>query len=187
MELIFTEAQRQDKKYTYADYISWPEEERWEIIDGVAHMLAAPSVAHQSISFEFGRQLGNFLRGKPCRAFAAPFTVRLADDSVLEPDILIVCDQSKLSDGKTCNGAPDMVIEILSPSSTALDKVLKFNKYLQAGVREYWVVYPESRTLSVYVLKDGRYMASEHTDADTVPTHVLAGCSISLPDVFAET
>jgi Uma2 family endonuclease len=187
MEVISMEVLRRDKKYTYADYMSWPEDERWELIDGVAYMLAAPNVAHQSISFEIGRQLGNFLRGKPCRAFSAPFSVRLADDSVVEPDISIVCDQSKLSDGKTCNGAPDMVIEILSPSSTARDKVLKFNKYLHAGVREYWVVYPDSKTVSVYVLKDGRYMASEYADTDTVPAHVLDGCTINLPDVFAGT
>ena len=180
------EALRQDRRYTYDDYMSWPEDERWEIIDGVAYMLAAPTVQHQDISMELSIQLGSFLKGKPCRVYAAPFAVRLSDDDVFEPDISIVCDKTKLSDGKVCNGAPDMIVEVLSPSTSVRDKVLKFNKYLQAGVREYWVVYPDNKTVSTFILIDGRYVASEYADTDTVPVHVLEGCMISLPDVFAE-
>ena len=180
------EALRQDRHYTYADWLAWPENERWEVIDGVAHMMSAPDVAHQRISRKLLRQIDSFLDDKPCEVFNAPFGVRLADDSVVEPDLLVVCDKSKLADGKVCNGAPDMVVEILSPSTPSREKVLKFNKYLGAGVREYWVVYPDSKSVSVYLLEDGQYIAKEYADTDTVPVHVLVGCVISLPDVFEE-
>jgi len=179
------EAMKKDRRYTYEDYMSWPEDERWEIIDGVAYMLAAPNVAHQGISFELCGQIRDYLKGKPCRAFAAPFAVRLSADTVMEPDISVICDASKLSDGKACVGAPDMIIEIMSPSTPAKERVLKFNKYLQAGVREYWVVYPDSKSVSVYTLKDGQYVANEYADSEVVPVQVLKGCTISLPDVFA--
>ena len=185
MEVIFIEALSQNRRYTYEDYLSWPEDERWEIIDGVAHMLAAPNVAHQSISFELCGQIRDYLKGKSCRAFAAPFSVRLDDDTVVEPDISVICDMSKLDNGKACVGAPDMIVEIMSPSASSREKVVKFNKYLQAGVREYWVVYPDSKSVSVYLLKDGWYVASEYADTDTVPVVVLAGCTIRLPDVFS--
>ena len=120
--------------------------------------------------------------------YAAPFAVRLNadDDTVVEPDLLVVCDKSKLADGKVCNGAPDMIIEILSPSTASREKVLKFNKYLDAGVREYWVVYPDSKTVSVYLLEDGRYIANEYGETDNAPVNVLEGCVISLTDMFAE-
>jgi Uma2 family endonuclease len=188
MEVIFMEALKQDKKYTYEDYMSWPKDERWEIIDGVAYMLAAPTIQHQGISGELFKQLAVFLTGKPCRVYAAPFAVRLNNDdhTVVEPDISIVCDMSKLADGKICNGAPDMIIEILSPSTAGMDRLKKFNKYLQAGVREYWIVDPETKMVNVHMLKDGGYMTTAYGNADTVPVHVLDNCIISLPDVFAE-
>ena len=106
-----------DKRYTYADYESWDDENRYELIDGVVYMMSAPSIEHQGILVELSRQLANFLVGKPCRVFVAPCDVCISglgdeDDSVVQPDIFVVCDESKL-DKKYCNGAPDMVIEIL--------------------------------------------------------------------------
>jgi Uma2 family endonuclease len=118
--------------------------------------------------------------------FHAPFTVRLeAQDATLEPDVFVVCDHSKL-DGKICNGAPDLVIEILSPSTAGKDCIVKYQKYLQAGVREYWIVDLETKTLYVNLLGDGEYKTQVYAKADTVPVHILDGCSIRLAEVFAE-
>ncbi|MCL1919032.1 MAG: Uma2 family endonuclease [Peptococcaceae bacterium] len=181
--------QNDDKHYTWADYIAWDEKIRCELIDGMLYMMTAPSVMHQNICGSLFYQLFDFLKGKPCKVFIAPFDVRLdidkGDDTVVQPDILVVCDKEKL-DQKGCLGAPDLVVEILSPSSGTLDKVLKFNKYLQAGVREYWIVDPDSKAVNVYVLENGKYVASAYSEEDSMPSHVLEGCTITLADVFAE-
>jgi Uma2 family endonuclease len=176
------------QRYTYSDYYLWDDDERWELIDGEAYAMApAPNMGHQGISGEIHRQIANFLRGKTCRVFHAPFDVRLNadtyDDTVVQPDLVIVCDRSKL-DIRGCKGVPDMVIEILSPSSARHDRVLKFHTYQRAGVREYWLVDPESRTVSVHILENGKYVTTAYTDDDTAPVHVLEGCEITLRDVF---
>jgi Uma2 family endonuclease len=97
----------------------------------------------------------------------------------------VVCDRSKL-DGKRCNGAPDMIIEILSPNSAKRDLIIKFNKYQQAGVREYWVVNPDNKIVSVHILENGKYVTSAYSDTDTVSVHVLDGCEIDLREVLEE-
>jgi len=182
---------RSNEHYTYTDYASWPDDgNRYELINGEAYMMSpAPTWEHQGISQELSRQLGNFLHGKPCRVFSAPFDVRLNaatdDDVVVQPDIVVICDRSKLS-GTGCIGAPDLVIEILSRSSASRDKVMKFNQYLQAGVREYWIVDPDSKTVTVNILDNGRYYNTSYAETDTVTVQVLEGCKISLPDIFAE-
>jgi len=186
--MCWVEALRKEKRYTYTDYRTWDDDERWELIDGVPYaMPPAPLRIHQEILGGLFSQLHNFLRGKHCKVFVSPFDVRLnadtEDDIVVQPDIVVVCDDSKLDD-KSCVGAPDMAIEIISPSTSAYDRVLKFNKYLQAGVREYWIVDPASKTVSANVLKDGKYMASAYLDTDTAPVHVLNGCVINFADVF---
>ena len=179
-----------DKRYTYADYATWPEDVRYELIDGVAHMMSpAPGRVHQTILGELYRQIATFLKGKQCKVYAAPFDVRLnadsGDDTVVQPDIVVVCDRSKLDD-KGCNGAPDMVVEILSKSSLGRDRVLKFNRYLKAGIREYWIVEPDSKTATVYILDNGRYYSTAYAETDNAPVHVLEGCTINLTDVFEE-
>ena len=183
------EALPEYKRFTYTDYCTWGDDERFELIDGVPYAMSAPSQAHQEISMQLSRLIGNFLVGKPCKVFAAPFDVRLnfdtRDDIVVQPDLLVVCDKSKL-DGKSCVGAPDMVIEILSPSTAVLDKFLKFNRYLQVGVREYWIVDPDSKTVSVYILENDKYTAQAFCSEDTVPVYVLEGCIIKLQEVFPE-
>ena len=180
---------RQKDHYTYADYLTWGDEVRYELIDGVPHLMSAPAWEHQDISADLTRQFRTFLLGKPCRAFAAPFDVRLnadgKDDTVVQPDLVVICDRSTLS-GSGCKGAPDMIVEILSPSTAVRDKLLKFNKYLQAGVREYWIVYPDSKTVSVHVLKNGEYMTREYGETDTVEVHILDGCTIDMRQVFSE-
>ena len=121
--------------------------------------------------------------------YAAPFDVRLnadeADDTVVQPDLLVVCDQSKLDD-KGCKGAPDLIIEILSPSTARFDRMLKFQQYLKAGVREYWMVDPLEQIVQVCIWKDGKYFIMAYADTDTVPVSVLPGLEIRLPEVFTQ-
>jgi len=179
----------EDKRFTYADYESWDDENRYELIDGIAYMMSAPTTAHQSILVELLKQLTVFLTGKTCRVFVAPYDVCLnglgdEDDTVVQPDILVVCDESKI-DKKRCNGAPDMVIEILSPSTLKRDMFIKLKKYQNAGVREYWIADPDAKAVNVYILDNGRYTVSSYENDETIAVTVLDGCMITLPDVFS--
>jgi Uma2 family endonuclease len=173
--------------FTYADYLAWDEGDRYEIIDGEAYMMAALSRIHQEISGNLYYALRLFLNDKPCKVYAAPFSVRLfpradkSDDTVVEPDITVVCDPGKLDD-RGCNGPPDLVIEIESPATARYDRIVKFNKYREAGVREYWIVDPEEQAVFAYVLKDGEYVAASYED--TAPVRVLPGCEIDLKNIF---
>lgn len=158
-------AEQVQERYTYADYAKWPEGEHWELIDGVAYAMAAPSRQHQEVVLELGSQILQHLRGKPCRPYVAPFDVRLprqqeADDKVdttVQPDITVICDRSKLDD-KGCRGAPDWIIEVVSPSSALMDMEKKRKLYERHGVKEYWIVHPTDRWLMVYTLgENGEY------------------------------
>ena len=185
----------QEKHYTYADYLTWDEREHVELIEGAPVMMSPPSRVHQEISGELFRQIANYLEGKKCRVYAAPFAVRLFEkpgdaassvDTVVEPDISVVCDRDKLDD-KGCKGAPDLVIEILSPSSIRNDRLTKFNLYQRAGVREYWIVSPDERTVQTYLLKDGLFYPYEvYGKKDVAKVNVLDGCFIELGKVFPE-
>ncbi|MBU0752559.1 MAG: Uma2 family endonuclease [Gammaproteobacteria bacterium] len=156
---------RDQAHHTYADYRSWPEDRRYELIDGIAYLMApAPTVAHQTIAFEIGRQAGNALDGKPCRVLVAPLDVRLPKpgqsddetDTVVQPDVLVVCDPARL-EPRGVRGAPDWIVEVLSPATASHDQILKRRIYEQAGVREYWMVHPQDRVLTIYRLADGNY------------------------------
>ena len=184
------DALRKEKKcYSYADYYTWNDNERWELIEGVPFAMSpAPSWFHQAIIGNIYNQLHNFLKGKPCRVLVAPVDVCLYgagdnDKTVVQPDILIVCDKSKLK-GKYCNGAPDMVIEVLSPTSVKHDRIIKFQQYQQAGVHEYWIVDPDTKSVSTHILNNGEYTIRVYFDSDNVPVHVLEGCSVDLTEVF---
>ena len=184
-----------EERYTYADYLEWDEKERVELIDGAPLMMAPPSRKHQEISGEIYRQLANLLRGKGCRVYAAPFGVRLFEraedgpedvDTVVEPDIAVICDPAKL-DKYGCRGAPDMVVEILSPSTQRQDRFTKFSLYQRAGVREYWIVDPENKFVQSFWLEDGRYAVKEFGAAgDKMRVNVLEDCVIDLSEVFPE-
>ena len=185
----------QEKRYTMADAMAWDESERIELIYGQPYMLATPIRAHQEALMELSAQLHEHLKGKRCKVYPAPFAVRLFErdgddsddvDTLVEPDISVVCDPDKL-DKIGCKGAPDLVIEILSPSTTRHDRFTKFNLYQRAGVREYWIVDPSSKSVQVFVLEDGRYTAKDFGGTeDTIAVNVLEGCSIDLTPVFAE-
>ena len=177
-----------EKRFTYADYCTWPDDERWELIDGVAYAMSAPAEVHQRLLGELFGQLWTFFKGKTCQVYVAPFDVRLnaesGDNSVVQPDILVVCDKKKLENGKAVIGVPDFVIEILSPSNPQHDSVTKFNLYQEAGVREYWIVDPENKTVFAHTLHGNRYFTRAYHNKGTVPVEIFEGCEINLSDVF---
>lgn len=185
----------QEKYYTLADVLSWDSLERWELISGVPVMMAPPVRIHQKIVGELFGQLREYLKDKKCEVYPAPFAVRLFEQdgdspedvgTMVEPDISVICDSSKLDD-IGCKGAPDFIIEVLSPSTQRHDRVTKFNLYLSAGVREYWIVDPVKKDAQSFVLEDGHYAAKEFGIAgDQMKVSVLEDCILDLAQVFGE-
>ena len=181
-------ALRKEKHYTYADYLTWPDDARYELIDGEAFLMApAPLIEHQEVAGDVYHQLRNQLDGKPCRPYIAPVDVRLpradeadaAIDTVVQPDVLVVCDPAKI-DRRGVRGAPDWLLEVLSPSTAAHDQIAKRRTYERAGVREYWLVHPGDRTLTVYVLDNGQYGRPDIYELkDETPIGVLPGVAIA--------
>lgn len=183
------------ERFTFADFLAWDEGQHTEIIHGETFMMATPSSEHQAISMELSRQLANFLEGKQCRVYPAPFGVRLFEqdgdqpeniDTVVEPDICVVCDRTKI-DRRGCKGAPDLIVEILSPSTRRHDRLVKLNLYQQAGVREYWIVDPENEAVQVFTLDGGALIIREdYGREDVAKVNVLDGCFVELSKVFPE-
>jgi len=193
--VIIMPLSQEERRYTYADYLTYPEDENWEIIDGVPYMQAAPSPIHQEILMELSKQIAVYLTGKACKIYPAPFCVRLTQagyeenekdvKNIVEPDISIICDKSKIDD-KGCNGAPDMIIEIISPSSIKKDRFIKFNLYEKTGVKEYWIVEPDQKLVSVFLLeKNGRFSRPEmYTEEDSIKVSIFPDLIIDLSAVF---
>ena len=185
----------EELRYTFADALTWRDDERIEIIDGEAFMMAPPSRAHQEAVTALMGQLYDYLKGKKCKVYAAPFAVRLFEengdhpedvDTLVEPDITVVCDPDKL-DKYGCRGAPDMVIEILSPSTRRHDLAVKYRLYQRAGVREYWIVDPDTRIVQVFKLEDGLYNAPDvFTAGSAAPVGIWEDFSVDLSQVFTE-
>lgn len=182
-----------DKTYTYADYFKWRFDERVELIKGkVFRMSPAPNRIHQEIAGNVYRRLGNFLEGKECRVYTAPFDVRLPrkgkDDkeivTVLQPDVCVVCDLSKL-DMRGCFGAPDIVVEVLSPGNNAKELKNKYDVYEESGVKEYWLVSPQDQWVRTYTLTDGKFVESPFLLAgDVVTSDILPGFSLEIAELF---
>ncbi|GHT55544.1 hypothetical protein FACS1894109_02320 [Spirochaetia bacterium] len=178
--------------FTYADYRQWElkEGERYELVKGVAYAMAGPNTAHQVISGEIFRQIANYLHKKPCKVFSAPFDVRLffeedeSDDTVVQPDISVICDPKKLGP-EGCRGAPNLVIEILSPSNSSAEYIRKLNLYLKAGVREFWAVFPDDKTVQVTIVKENENTWKTYEAGAVLPSTVIEGLSVNLSDVFA--
>ena len=176
------------KPYTYADYASWDDDVRCELIDGEIIVMEAPSTNHQRVLMELLRQFANYLVGKQCEVFAAPFDVCLfglgdEETTVVQPDIVVICDGSIL-DEKRCNGAPDLVVEVLSPSNAKHDRERKLNKYINAGICECWLVDPVNKNVTVHLNKSKVVSFNFYESNEIIPVHVLEGCEISLQDVF---
>lgn len=187
----------QEKHYTYADLLSWDDDPtRYELYDGQLRALSAPTHIHQMILTDLVVQIGGYLKGKPCKIYPAPFDVRLFEqegnspedvDTVVQPDLSIVCDNDRQVDRRGIHGAPDLVVEILSPSTKQYDCLIKFKLYQQAEVREYWIVDPDKQLVLVYTLVNGQYYVPEvYTAKDTVPVGVLEDCNVDLASVFPE-
>jgi Uma2 family endonuclease len=182
-----------NKTYTYADYFKWKFEERVELIKGrIFKMSPAPNRKHQQVSVIICNDIYNFLKGKKCEVYSAPFDVRLPRKSkedrdiitVLQPDICVICDPEKLDD-RGCIGAPDLVVEILSPGNNSKELKNKYEVYEEAGVREYWVVSPQDQTFAVYTLLDGTFKATRTmVGGDVVKSTVLEGFSIDVSELF---
>lgn len=181
-----------NKKYTYADYLTWSEEERWEIINGVPYLQAAPTWQHQAVLLELARQFANYLQDKSCRVFTAPFDLRIPEANekdeetinVVQPDIIIICDNSRLK--KTgYYGVPELIIEVVSPSTGQKDKIEKFNLYEKAGVKEYWIVEPDEKVVMVFTLEEGRYGRPQmYSEEDKVKVSIFDDLVIDLKPVF---
>jgi len=185
-----------NRKVNYADYLTWPEAERWEIIDGMPYnMSPAPSRRHQKIVSVLSRGFGNFLAEKPCEVYMAPFDVRLSADhsqdelieNVVQPDLSVFCDKNKLDD-KGAIGAPDLVVEILSPSTSKKDMTEKMLLYQKFGVKEYWVVDPEEKDVRIFVLdeKDRFALFSLVQNHETAQGKLFPAFAMLLEELFAE-
>jgi len=175
--------------HTYNDYLSWEGPDRYQIIHGDVFMMASPSVEHQSILTELIIQFGSWLRGKPCWVFTAPLDVRLfpeednSDDTVVQPDLLVVCDKAKLGK-RSVNGSPDLAIEIISPSTLKKELFLKFKAYLEAGVRECWIIEPEQKIVQVHVYENGHFISSGFQKDDVISSVVLRGLTVDLQTLW---
>ena len=184
---------KETEYFTYADFKEWDLEagERYELIYGEVFAMAGASERHQAILGAIFNQIYNYLEGKPCKVYPAPFDVRLfykedeSDDTVVQPDIVVICDEKKRGN-EGCRGAPDLIVEILSPSNTAIEMERKFRLYQQAGVREYWIVDPENKGLKTYILNNKPVFANYYGSTDTVHVNIFPDLKINLTRVFAE-
>ena len=187
-----------ERRYSYADYLTWIDNVRREIFDGIVKLMSpAPARLHQQISTQLMWQLSTFLRQKKCKVYHAPFDVRLPQAdvkdndqiyTVVQPDICVICDISKL-DEQGCLGAPDLIIEIVSPSSASRDIKEKFEIYQKSGVREYWIVRPYDKSAEVFLLSDkGKYeLRGIYVSGDLVPVSIFNDqLEINLTEVFEE-
>ncbi|HOJ99234.1 MAG TPA: Uma2 family endonuclease [Termitinemataceae bacterium] len=178
-----TSALKEGERFTIADWKSWPPNERWELISGVAYnMSPAPRVSHQEKAFNLARHLGNYLEGKPCQVFIAPLDVFLEEasdtgDTVVEPDVLVVCDPTKVQEDGI-HGAPDFIAEVLSESTAHKDLGIKRELYERVGVREYWIIHSDTSFVYQYVWNDGRFgPVREYRPGEVVQ-------SVVFPDFF---
>ncbi|WP_439558430.1 Uma2 family endonuclease [Dyadobacter sp.] len=185
------------KQYTYADYLKWQFKERLELIRGYIYKMSpAPSRRHQKIVWNLNGAIWAYLKDQPCQAYSAPFDVRLPIrdkksnqeiTTVLQPDICVICDSSKLDD-HGCIGAPDLVIEVLSPGNSAKEMNQKFDIYEESGVKEYWVVYPEYEHVLIFTLSENGKFVGQHpkTSKDLLRSAILPDLTIDLSQVFAD-
>jgi len=182
------------KTYTYADYLTWKFDEFVELIKGqVMRPMAGPSRRHQDYSTNLLRQILPSMAGSSCRVYHAPFDVRLTTAgangdqqiwTVVQPDICVVCDLAKLDD-RGCVGAPDWIVEILSPGNTTRDTRIKFDLYEESGVLEYWIVYPGIKTVAAFVLREGQYqLTAEYTEPGPIPVTMLPSLTLEWAEIF---
>jgi Uma2 family endonuclease len=180
-----SESVKQGRRYTWADYQTWNDDQRWEIIGGEAYLMSpSPTSRHQRILSDLHGQMYPHFKGKPCQLLVSPMDVVLSDEDVLQPDLLVVCNPQQTK-RTHIEGAPTLVVEITSPSSTTRDRLLKLNLYARAGVKEYWIVTPWPSLVEVLLLEGGRYvMHSVFGKDDTLTSPSFPGLQVQLADVF---
>lgn len=178
--------------YTWKDYLTWPDNERWEIICGEAYrmdfgeysMSPSPTYRHQHIILNLAVKLKISFEGRKCHPILSPMDVKLAEDIVVQPDIMIVCDEKKIKD-KYIEGAPDLVVEVISRSSVAHDKVRKLKIYAEFGVKEYWIFSPYPHMAELLVLKDGKYRLEQVCEGnDILKSSIFPFVKIDLAEIF---
>ena len=173
-----------NKIYTYKDYLTFPGDERIEIIEGEIFAMGSPSVIHQSLITNLLFEIQSYIKANkgPCKVFTAPFDVILKNDNeeveecsnIVIPDISVICDKNKLSDGKKCVGSPDMIVEIISPSNAGHDYVTKLNLYQKYKVKEYWIIDPRVKKIFVYFLDENGFydLVNSYTFKDKVKVNI---------------
>ena len=176
----------QEKYYTEEDYYNQPESSKAELIDGRFYFHAAPSRIHQKILAELHITIGQYIKSRhgSCEIYPAPFAVKLSENknTIVEPDISVICDKNKLTD-QGCLGAPDWIIEIVSPSTSSHDYVRKLNLYLNAGVREYWIINPMEKNVLVYDLEENRFKMNAYTFQDNIKAAIFEDLWIDFPSM----
>jgi Uma2 family endonuclease len=181
-------ARKYDEAYTYNDYLEIDDNKRYELVDGELYMMSSPSSVHQEIVGEVYGQLREKLMGRVCTPFVSPMDVRLfyeedgSDDTIVQPDVFVICDRSKIGKN-SINGAPDFVVEVLSPSNSAFELSLKQSKYELAGVREYWMIDPDQKMLLMYVLSDKGVFRGDKYPLDGIKNVASLGVDIDMDAV----
>jgi len=182
-------AYKVDEEIEYEKYLNLPEMTRAEFIDGRIYYLGAPTKKHQEVLKRLSTRFENYLHGKSCDVYFAPFAVKIdfefdqSSRNTLQPDLLVVCDDEKFSK-QALNGAPDLIIEILSPSNASHDRVFKYNKYLSVGVKEYWIVDPMKEKIMVNIITGSMYSTTIYAKGDVIKVSILADLSINVTDLF---
>ena len=175
--------------FSYKEYEKWDDSRQWEMIDGVPYMMAPPVVNHQRMVMHLYDQIKAYLKEKTCEVFISPIGVRLfpaedkSDKEVVQPDLFVVCNPDIIGEN-SINGVPDLIIEIISQSTKKYDKFIKFAKYRQVGVKEYWIVDYEGEEVHVYKWKNGDYIADIYSPFDTIDVGVLPGLAIDMKAIF---
>jgi Uma2 family endonuclease len=186
-------AQAQIPRYTVEDYLSWDDERRYELIEGEAYLMApAPSLHHQSIALSLASQMRALLEARkkalpacPCQVFVAPVDVVLGPTTVVQPDVILVCDAAKLANGRNVQGAPDLAVEVVSPATARHDRLVKRDLYERVGVAHYWLADPEALTLECYRLEGGAYgKPAVYGPGERVDLPYCGGFALDLTEVF---
>ncbi len=191
MEITSLDQLDSKKIYTYADYLLWKLKERVELFRGkIFKMSPAPARIHQDISQNLNQVFLNFFRRHSCKVYTAPFDVRLPNKdreilTVVQPDLCVICDLEKLDD-KGCLGAPDLIVEILSPGNTKKEMDYKFSIYEEAGVKEYWLVHPTDKNVQIFVLENGIYIGLKpYTEGEMLTSRTFPELSFSTDEIFS--
>lgn len=173
-----------NRKLSHQDYLSLPDDTRWELLDGRPYAMSGASVAHQELCRNLSVALVEHFRGKACQVFFAPLDVRLSDHDVVQPDLMVVCNRTQLKSNHV-EGPPNLIVEIVSPSSVRHDRLRKFRLYAAAGVKEYWIFYPDPPLAEVYWLDGPGYRAhGVYSERETLISPGFSDLSLPLEGIF---